>query len=346
MNAVRHDRPRQPLRGHRVLPRVQGRPASTRSSATRRTSPPASAPSARPRSRGEAGYPPDAARQERTRASRTSSRWRRSPSSKAIYYVPRIDKEMLEAHNEGLICLSAAARPASSASYILKDQHGRGDEAGRVVRTSVFGKNFYVEIQNNGLDIQKQCAEGAIDIANRLGLPLVATSDAHYLCAGRRRRPRRAAVHQHRQDARATRTAMRVRQRPVLRPQPRRRCTGSSPSHDEAVKRSQEIADGVRHRARLQEAALPRLHAAAKARRPRTTCASCARQGLNERYGDNPPRGGARPARARAGHHLPDGLRQLLPDRLGLRPLRPRERHPRPAPAARPAGPSSATCSS
>jgi len=37
------------------------------------------------------------------------------------------------------------------------------------------------KIQNNGLDIQKRCAEGAIDIANRLGLPLVATCDAHYL---------------------------------------------------------------------------------------------------------------------------------------------------------------------
>ena len=51
-------------------------------------------------------------------------------------------------------------------------------------------------------------------------------------------------------------------------------------------------------------------------------------QGLRERYGDNAAAGGARPPGARAGHHLPHGLRQLLPHRLGLRALRRRERHP------------------
>src|SRR5438445_715658 len=45
----------------------------------------------------------------------------------------------------------------------------------------LFGDDFYVEVQNNGLKIQTLCAEGAIDVANELGLPLVATSDAHYL---------------------------------------------------------------------------------------------------------------------------------------------------------------------
>src|SRR5205085_133058 len=63
----------------------------------------------------------------------------------------------------------------------LKDQLG---EATRLAEwfARVFGPDFYVEIQNNGLDIQRQCAQGAIAIANRLGVPLVATCDAHYLC--------------------------------------------------------------------------------------------------------------------------------------------------------------------
>ncbi|HYV35575.1 MAG TPA: PHP domain-containing protein, partial [Gemmataceae bacterium] len=96
------------------------------------------------------------------------------------YYVPRIDKELLAAHHEGIICLSGCASGEFS-EFILKDQL---DEATQLARwfSKTFKKDFYVEIQNNGLDLQRRCAEGAIDIANKLGLPLVATSDAHYLC--------------------------------------------------------------------------------------------------------------------------------------------------------------------
>jgi DNA polymerase III subunit alpha len=97
-----------------------------------------------------------------------------------FYYKPRIDKEILERHAEGLICLSGCAS-AEFSDYIL---HGKTAEAERLCAwyEKVFGKdNFYVEIQDNGVAIQRDCAEGAIDIARRMGLPLVATSDAHYL---------------------------------------------------------------------------------------------------------------------------------------------------------------------
>jgi DNA polymerase-3 subunit alpha len=98
------------------------------------------------------------------------------------HYVPRIDKELLAAHQEGLICLSGCASGEFS-EFILKNQL---DDATHLAEwfASLFSQRFYVEIQNNGLDIQRQCADGAIAIANRLGLPLVATSDAHYLCQG------------------------------------------------------------------------------------------------------------------------------------------------------------------
>src|SRR5215831_14135973 len=95
------------------------------------------------------------------------------------HYVPRIDKELLERFHEGVICLSGCAS-AEFSELILKDQL---DEATQLAKwfAKLFGKDFYVEIQNNGLDIQKRCAEAAIDLANQLGLPLVATCDAHYL---------------------------------------------------------------------------------------------------------------------------------------------------------------------
>src|SRR5690606_7042222 len=44
--------------------------------------------------------------------------------------------------------------------------------------------NFFVEIQNNGLQIQRDAMERQVDLARRLGMPLVATSDAHYLKQG------------------------------------------------------------------------------------------------------------------------------------------------------------------
>ena len=97
-----------------------------------------------------------------------------------FYYKPRIDKEILKEHSEGLICLSGCAS-AEFSDHIL---HGKLTEAERLCAwyQKVFGEeNFYVEIQDNGVSIQKDCAEGAVDIARRMGLPLVATSDAHYL---------------------------------------------------------------------------------------------------------------------------------------------------------------------
>ncbi len=97
-----------------------------------------------------------------------------------FYYKPRIDNEILERYSEGLICLSGCASSEFS-DHIL---HHKTDAAERLCARyyKIFGEgHFYVEIQDNGLPIQRECAAGAIDIANRMGLPLVATSDAHYL---------------------------------------------------------------------------------------------------------------------------------------------------------------------
>ena len=146
-------------------------------------------------------------------------------------------------------------------------------------------------------------AEAAIDIAKQLGLPLVATGDAHYLCAGRRRRPRRAASASTRGKThdptrsrirdggcRTSSTSARPEEMYRLFPEPRRR--GRAQPGDRRRRR---------HRARLQEAALPRLHAARRRRRRTTTCASCASRACSERYGDEPA---ARPRCDRLEHEL------------------------------------------
>src|SRR5262249_9771857 len=91
----------------------------------------------------------------------------------------RIDKDLLEAHSAGLICLSGCAA-AEFSEYILKDRREEALDLARWFQR-VFKDHFYVEIQNNGLEIQRLGAAGAIDVASKHGLPLVATSDAHYL---------------------------------------------------------------------------------------------------------------------------------------------------------------------
>ena len=96
------------------------------------------------------------------------------------YYKPRIDKEILAQHSEGLVCLSGCV--GSEFSQLLL--HDRVTEAENLAMWyyKTFGEgNFFVEVQNNGLQIQRECMARELDLAGRLGLPVVATSDAHYL---------------------------------------------------------------------------------------------------------------------------------------------------------------------
>ncbi|MGL6094947.1 MAG: PHP domain-containing protein, partial [Fimbriiglobus sp.] len=97
------------------------------------------------------------------------------------YYHPRIDREILEAHSEGLICLSGCLAGEFN-QLILKD---RTKDAKKLAEwfAGIFKDDFFIEIQNNGIGLQDVCTPAAADIADQLGVPLVATADAHYLCA-------------------------------------------------------------------------------------------------------------------------------------------------------------------
>ncbi len=96
------------------------------------------------------------------------------------YYKPRIDKEILERHSEGLICLSGCVSSEFS-DHILHDKPAEAEKLA-VWYQKIFGaENFFVEVQNNNVQIQRDHEQAATDFARRLGLPMVATSDAHYL---------------------------------------------------------------------------------------------------------------------------------------------------------------------
>ena len=108
-------------------------------------------------------------------------------SLEGFYFKPRIDKEILEKFNEGIVCLSGCVSSEFSTAVIkgvdtAEHEREARDIAGWFQR--VFGERYFIEIMNNDVDIQRMQLEGAVDIANRTGIPLVATSDTHYVDPG------------------------------------------------------------------------------------------------------------------------------------------------------------------
>ena len=95
------------------------------------------------------------------------------------YYKPRIDHDILEQYSEGLICLSACLAGEVNKA-ILKDNM---EEAKRVAlwHKDIFGEDYYLELQNNGLPEQVMVNQKLIALSRELNIPLVGTNDAHYL---------------------------------------------------------------------------------------------------------------------------------------------------------------------
>jgi len=99
--------------------------------------------------------------------------------TEGYYYKPRIDTEILEEYSEGLICLSACLA-GSVNKAILKDDLEKAKEVA-LWHKNIFGEDYYLEIQNNGLPEQVMVNQKLIMLSKELDIPLVATNDAHYL---------------------------------------------------------------------------------------------------------------------------------------------------------------------
>jgi len=96
------------------------------------------------------------------------------------YYRPRIDKELLDAHHEGLIGMSACLHGEIAGHIVKKDMEAALRAAAEY--RDIFGDgNFYLEIMENGIPEQRIANEGLMEIGGKLSLPLVATNDCHYL---------------------------------------------------------------------------------------------------------------------------------------------------------------------
>ncbi|HWD94046.1 MAG TPA: DNA polymerase III subunit alpha [Verrucomicrobiae bacterium] len=96
------------------------------------------------------------------------------------YYKPRIDKEILAAHSEGLIALSGCIA-SEIPDLILKDQLQKAREAVDWFKQTLGPENFFLELQNHGMADQARVNKQLIAFAKDFDLKLVATNDVHYV---------------------------------------------------------------------------------------------------------------------------------------------------------------------
>lgn len=100
--------------------------------------------------------------------------------TEGFYYKPRIDKELLAAHAEGIIGLSSCLK-GEVAVNLCRDRAQQARAAAATFRDILGPQNFYLEMQYQGIDDQQVVNRGLPPIAADLGLPLVCTNDVHYL---------------------------------------------------------------------------------------------------------------------------------------------------------------------
>ncbi|MFK7737662.1 MAG: DNA polymerase III subunit alpha [Pirellulaceae bacterium] len=208
-------------------------------------------------------------------------------SLEGFYFKPRIDKEILAAHSEGIICLSGCVSSEFSRAILNNKDTAKAEKEAREIAGwfhSVFKDRYFVEIMNNNLEIQQLQLEGAVDIANKMGLPLVATSDAHYA---------------HKEDAEIQDVLLCINTGKFRTDSSRMKMEGDqfylrSPEEmyqnfnglEDAVARSQEIADMVDIEIDLGNRHFP-VYPLPKEKDPDDYLREVCTQGLKERYAGN-----------------------------------------------------------
>ena len=248
-----------------------------------------------------------------------------------FYHRPRMDKDLLAEHADGVICLSGCLSSELS-TLLLAGQDRRAQEAAGRYR-DIFGPDrFFMELQDHGIPDQRRVLPKQIALARSLDIPLVATNDLHYTVRRRREAPRRPALHPA-AEAPERSEAVEVRLGGVL---PEERAGDATRLPRSARGMRQHVADrraggarsGVRGpsaggsavpSAALRDAGSQRTRGVPARTRVRGRAAP-----VPHAHRRHPP-----PHRRRAGRHHADGVRRLLPDRLGPDQVRARERDPR-----------------
>ncbi len=100
--------------------------------------------------------------------------------TEGFYYKPRIDFDLLKEHSEDIICLSACIAGDVQRKILNGDYEGAKQMS--LMLNEIYGQdNFYLEIQDHGIEEQKTINRNLIKLSQDTGIPLVATNDVHYL---------------------------------------------------------------------------------------------------------------------------------------------------------------------
>lgn len=210
-------------------------------------------------------------------------------SLEGFYFKPRIDRELLERYAEGIICLSGCVSSEFNQRLLAGDPQRSEAYFSEAEKVAVwfhrlFGDRYFIEIMNNGVEVQRLALIGAVEVAQRLGIPLVATSDCHYV---------------HRGDAAAQDVMLCVNTGHFRTDTNRMKMDGDQyylrspgemyqlfPGLEDAVRRSQTIADSIDIQLNLNVRHFPVYQVS-----PETTAEQQLRdlceRGLRERYSEN-----------------------------------------------------------
>ena len=231
------------------------------------------------------------------------------------YYKPRMDWELLERYHDGLIATTGCLGGHVLQSLLQGDEKGALEKAGRL--QEIFGKdNLFVELQDHGLQAQRDTNPKLIEIARKIGAPLLATNDSHYT---------------HRDDHESHDALLCVQTGATAQSDPKR---FKFEGHEHYLKTAAEMRYLFRD---LPEACDNTLWIAERADvniefgKPQLPDFPIPEgfaddagyldhltwEGAEQRWGDDLPADGRRAAGLRAAGHQEHGLRLVLPDRVG-----------------------------
>ncbi|HEY9276003.1 MAG TPA: DNA polymerase III subunit alpha [Candidatus Nanopelagicaceae bacterium] len=104
-------------------------------------------------------------------------------SLEGFYYKPRVDSELLQKYSAGLIATTGC--PGGEIQTRLRMGAYQEARAAAAKYLEIFGSgNFYVELMDHGLEIERRVKDGLLQLSKDLGIPLLATNDLHYVYAG------------------------------------------------------------------------------------------------------------------------------------------------------------------